>query len=539
MPYSGMNLFSALLGLAGSALLLRYAPLPLVLRLCLPFTYFLAYQYSVVARSYSLAPPILFVIASQYKGQRSRPIRMTVLLILLAMVSAQALLISAALAACFATWYWKEWKQLSFESRRVILASTIGYLCALALIVSAVWPSGAATFVVTPNWSLANFVGIARYSFHQAFGEDYWPLAIVFLSLPLLRQGPGLVFFALSSVLLCLFGASIYSNVWHHGFLVLAWLTAIWISAYHASKLGWAALLALSMFIGIQCSWTYKAIRYDWSQAYSGSKAAAAYLEKNHLSKAKVFGIGFPTVSLQPYFSTNLYANYSGQRDGSFWLWSKANTTNDSSEKLGSEQPNLVVLGYAAESDRKLWSRLITQSGYDRVARFEGNTFWETGAFQPENFDIYRRAGRAVDTVFASALTAGDPRTDEQFLWGFLAPAQSGGVWVTNAFGTVLQRPPGSSSGQQTQLTMDFELSPDEIKRSGPMRLTAYVSGRRLPSILLQQAGRYKYVQSVRNEDLYWAVVPVSFQFQKTGFALSDLTGEQVAVVARVALAAK
>ena len=65
--------FSAVWRLAAIVLLLRYAPLPLFIRLLLPFTYYLCYQYAVVARSYALIAPLLFAIAAIYPQTRAQP----------------------------------------------------------------------------------------------------------------------------------------------------------------------------------------------------------------------------------------------------------------------------------------------------------------------------------------------------------------------------------------------------------------------------------------------------------------------------------
>ena len=60
LPYAGLPWVSASIALCGVCLLLFASPLPLALRVMLPFTYFFAFQYSVVARSYVLFAPILF-----------------------------------------------------------------------------------------------------------------------------------------------------------------------------------------------------------------------------------------------------------------------------------------------------------------------------------------------------------------------------------------------------------------------------------------------------------------------------------------------
>ena len=172
--YSGLNVVSGLLGLLAAIVFLRYAPFPILLRICVPFTYFSCYQYAVVARNYSLAPFLLFSTLAAYHG--AAPIgAIAILLVALASVSAQAYLLSVALGCVIAVGYMRDWKQETVRRRIQIVLSGAGCLLAFVLLAYAVWPRAGAVFVVSPNVSLANFFGVSRYAFNQAFGEVYVP----------------------------------------------------------------------------------------------------------------------------------------------------------------------------------------------------------------------------------------------------------------------------------------------------------------------------------------------------------------------------
>src|SRR5580658_10100202 len=97
LNYSAYNFVPAILALAAVFLLLRYAPLPLFIRILLPFTYYLCYQYAVIARSYSLMAPLLFAIALIYRQAPRRLTLTHLLLCLLAGISVHGFLISACL----------------------------------------------------------------------------------------------------------------------------------------------------------------------------------------------------------------------------------------------------------------------------------------------------------------------------------------------------------------------------------------------------------------------------------------------------------
>jgi hypothetical protein len=536
MPYSGLNIVSGILGLIATLVFLKFAPFPRLLRICIPFTYFLCFQYAVVARNYSLAPALLFSIAAAYRA-RAHVLVPGALLVLLASVSSHAFLLSAGLAVTFAVRYAREWGGTTPAIRKQIYWAAASYVTSIALIAWAIWPRADATFAVAPNWSFANFCGIFRYAFHQAFGDGYWPATLIALSIPALWRGPGLLFFAYAALSLCALGSVIYSNVWHHGFLVLAWLVALWLSI-DTSKVRWGAYAALSFFVLLQCHWTWNAIRYDWTNPYSGSRSMAAYLKQQHLEMASIFAIGFPTVAVEPYFPSNLFANYA--TDGtrrSFWLWSKRNDTNDAIETLGSRHPDYVLIGYSSDADARLWSHLVTNSGYRQIANSAGATFWQTHGFQAESYEIFQAGDAVRNTVLSSDLDLTGRDENDQLLWGFTAEPTSNGYWTDANSGLMLQRP--AIVNGKAEFLLDLTVPADQFRDLGPLTLTIFVCGHRLRPFGLDHPGRHRYAATVSAADLFWAMVPVSLQFEKSKFSLDILRSAKVALVNRIALTPK
>lgn len=64
VTYMGMHWISGAFAVAGVYVLLRYSPFPLILRILLPFGFWLAYQDAVVARSYVLFAVLAFPVAA-------------------------------------------------------------------------------------------------------------------------------------------------------------------------------------------------------------------------------------------------------------------------------------------------------------------------------------------------------------------------------------------------------------------------------------------------------------------------------------------
>ena len=55
VSYAGMHWVAAAIGFLGVAVLVTTSPFPRFIKLLLPFTFYLAFQYAIVARSYVLA----------------------------------------------------------------------------------------------------------------------------------------------------------------------------------------------------------------------------------------------------------------------------------------------------------------------------------------------------------------------------------------------------------------------------------------------------------------------------------------------------
>jgi hypothetical protein len=126
VTYTGMHWFAGSIAFAGMVLLTVAAPFPLVLRLLLPFTYFFAFQYSVVARSYVLFPTILFALACCWPSRQVRPLPVVFLIGLLGNVSAHGFVVAVGFALILAI----EWYRTPKEER----AQTKAWLCSAFLL---------------------------------------------------------------------------------------------------------------------------------------------------------------------------------------------------------------------------------------------------------------------------------------------------------------------------------------------------------------------------------------------------------------------
>jgi hypothetical protein len=85
---------------AGVALLIFKAPFPRYIRWPLAFTYFMVYQYAVIARPYTLLPLLAFAAALLFKDLK-HPERMTIVLVLLANLSLHGTIMAGCLGLVY------------------------------------------------------------------------------------------------------------------------------------------------------------------------------------------------------------------------------------------------------------------------------------------------------------------------------------------------------------------------------------------------------------------------------------------------------
>jgi hypothetical protein len=387
LPYSGLNFVSAAAGATSVWLLIRFSPFPLPAKLTLPFGYFLAYQYSVVARSYCLLPLLLFLTAALLASapRAKSPLKiwsLVTVLILMAGASVYGFVISLAIGISLVITCWRS---------RPWMASSV-YLITIALIALSARPAPDGTFVTRLNFSVEHLILTVEKTFAQAFtGESLTSIGLVALSLPFFMRGGSLLVFLLSTGLLCTVNAVIYAQVWHLGLLFLVWIFCFWIAA-SKTEVTKLATIPLAIITAIHCYCTVQTIRYDWLQPYSGSLAAAHYLRDNRIpASGTIYGVGYACVALQPYFRQNIFRNWNDGKSPAFWDWSRGNRSLTELSMLSTLNPDFVVVGYTGLAEKVLWSHDVRRSGYERIEHFEGNLFWRSEVLEPASFDVYRR----------------------------------------------------------------------------------------------------------------------------------------------------
>jgi hypothetical protein len=379
LSYAGMRWASGLLALGGIAILLRYSPFPRWLKLLLPFTYFLLFQYAVIARSYVLVPLLLFTLATLWTKRFQQPVAVAVTLGLLANVALHAAMLSAGFAAIYALeWYWQKNNELLLPARR--LSGPALLLCTFyAIAILTARPAKDITFPqgqspLPPAQAHANeqlaqlrhghSVQAIEYQFKQRLTPPLasglilpLQLALLFwvvLAWALAREGK--LRYLLPGVLLALFCHFVAARPWHTGLITPYFIAILWMvwpnqeRGFQDRKRYEKGVLAFfSLIVLIQIYWAAYALKFDRRHPYSPARMTAGFLKPYVDQDAKILETGnhFDSVAVEPYFDRKVFAN----QPYPFHWWSNRNLAGQNYSSLVQQRPALVLVQWLVDGD--------------------------------------------------------------------------------------------------------------------------------------------------------------------------------------------
>ena len=390
ITYTGMHWICGAIAAAATALLIFKSPLPRYLRLVLPFTYFLLFQYAVVARSYVLVPCLLFLIALCWKRS---PILLAVLLGLLANVALHASVISGGLAFAYIV------DRARIGSPRVPLYRRqflIASLILLGLWAFAIWtawpPSDLAQHLALVRGQSRPILLLAFGSLLRAICPSMPISTLFWLAIALCLGFRRSLNYLLPVLLFAAFSGVVHVEWWHMGLLIPLVICLLWITWPVGADevkvfelVGRGALLGMAL---VQVSTCIYALNFDHYNAYSPDLAAAQFLRPivqggGTVAVTSIDNSEFKNISAElagrlvgilPYFDRNIFANLPEP----FWSWSNRNPTMEKFYQILPSRPAAVVAEiYMPHSGGQIDPhdpnfQLLTSAGYRLTRRFCG-----------------------------------------------------------------------------------------------------------------------------------------------------------------------
>ncbi|HVG22996.1 MAG TPA: hypothetical protein VND45_02480 [Thermoanaerobaculia bacterium] len=433
LPYASLKVVAVLAGMSSALLLLWGFPrVPLWIRVLAPFTLYVAYQYTIVARSYCLILPLLLLIARMYDRRHARPALFALFLILLSNVSVHGFASACGLAALFL--FDVATERIPRPARRAFLTAAAAFILNGIMLVVLLWPPPdilSAVHLHSP-FDLKRHSDVAGALITPMFWpptRDETPLQAVGMVLSAMVALAILVFWFIRSragapFALATLGAYAvalrYYSMWHEGifFFLLLFGTVLAFERRPEQRSRWldvAAQVVLVLLLMQHAYWGYRSLAYDIRWDATGSKRAAEFIKQQRLDRRQLYGTGAALVEIQPYFDANILDNY--RNDGrAYWEWSSRNTWPYTEftltsrgqmerwfDRLVRDEPEYIVYGGGLLEDEIYAARLFRDPRYRRMASFGGYTFWKTKENWLITFHVLRRADRPPASAPRSA----------------------------------------------------------------------------------------------------------------------------------------
>ena len=309
----------------GVWLFIKKAPFSAVVRYLFPLTYFIFYQYNIVARSYSFLLLFISLAAIYYQKRKEHPwIYMTVLM-LLGQITAH----TVSLAGCiFALGIYEDWKLKERNVTAIMIMMIYAILVIIMLLPNAnneylsfisnprriiintqrAWSCGLITF---GGFNLKDFlsmiirgVNVNDFLF-MIIGSTYLTGALMEM-FSLYRKEA--TFLLIPQIL---FSCYAY-KLWHGGILILTSMLIMWLCSQ--KKISNELKFLIILLFCVQITWSIKAFVTDKKEPYSAGKEVYDFLNAQNIPLSRVQLLHFNATSICPYYQ---------DKACSFWNWNK------------------------------------------------------------------------------------------------------------------------------------------------------------------------------------------------------------------------
>src|SRR4030042_4178497 len=134
LPYISEFILHLIIAVAAVTVFILYAPFSRITKVLFIFSYYMAYEYSIIARRYGLSILLLFLIATLYNKRFEHPLWYSFLIFLLFNTNAHSFFIASSLTILFAWELYREKASGAFAKLSVFIMFMGGVLSFLQLL---------------------------------------------------------------------------------------------------------------------------------------------------------------------------------------------------------------------------------------------------------------------------------------------------------------------------------------------------------------------------------------------------------------------
>lgn len=383
-PEIGIRIPNLLFMFGAIWLLVFKSPFPKAVKLTLPFTYFLFYQYGVLSRPYSIFCFAIFLTAYLYKQRNEHPYKFVSALALLCLSCVFGMAISTGIIIAWGLELLNKQNIIeffkSFIKTSTFKAMLIVFFLCLILTIN-FFPEEDTlaknqvlqkidytvrfiySFFILPAdalfYNLQNYLNTSTritttdisefFIFSSPKVIFFWigafsGLLVNILFIKIFKDSKNLLQFTLPFIILCLIAFSTYICAHHIGLLTVFYIYAFWalypFSNNNQSNKSTKILSKLvSIIIIIQLYWNFSACTSEYFYQYSPSRFFANYIKQNNLQNYKI---------MSPWCH---YLSYINKKTGKNIYTKEAKTDEDIDELLKTHNVvsthNLLIQNYS------------------------------------------------------------------------------------------------------------------------------------------------------------------------------------------------
>jgi hypothetical protein len=399
MPYKYYFIIPLIFTSLGLIILEFKTDIPIYLKLIIPFTYYIFYQYTIVARSYCLIFPVLMLLTLIYNKKLEKPFLFGTIIILLLSISLHTCILAACISLIYGLQVLKMlWQYIRKEEnidKKLLIKNCIVVFILLAMFAITAY------FMLPKADHSEGFINTAeeRITYLQTIISDALAtnsqnikicLSVTILTFIIVFitywKDKRIFEFLLLLIPLYLFLAIYYCNKWHIGIIFEVLLFIFIIHGKFKKNYYLSILFALACIM--QIFYSFKTSTYDYSEMYSAAQDIAAFIKNNTTYENRtIYGVGYNTTAVEPYFDTNIFKNKMNNKG--FYSWKKDDPEYMTLEEMKDNLPDILIISvFSSGENYSLINRIEVGQLYERYY-FEGKTYIKDSVYESEGYLVY------------------------------------------------------------------------------------------------------------------------------------------------------
>ncbi len=384
LNYSNYHFISILFSSLGVAVFLFKSDYKWYIKILLPFTYFIFYQYTIITRGYSLLLFLFSLLAIIWEKRKEHYWLFTILLIILLNLESYTFLIAGSIYLLELINYFKN------KEKKNTIPLIVLFLSFLLTTIYMLPKSTDTTFIAPKD------LGIADAFIYS----NTLPSIISILSTIIIICGTVYVYLKnkkkkelFETVIIFtpfyLFFSFFYCNYWHSGIILILFLFLCWIHKLESNIFIKVLLLITCL---TQIFWSYKASINDYKYIYSPSKEVANYLKEYDYNNLKIFCNHYICSEINPYFEKNIFAMWTQEiafydegNDNPNYLY------DYETESILKDKPDILIIANSSNEEdiNKSHHKYQDLENYYTLKTYKGNAYFKDTIIKIFNYDVY------------------------------------------------------------------------------------------------------------------------------------------------------